>query len=301
MSTLDDLATATRTARDRAAPAVVGIGRRHRGSGVVVAPHRVLTRAHTLRARTTQVTFAAGTTAQAALVGSAADRDVVVLDVPTGDVAAIPWADATARTGDVVFGIGRSGTDPRVTTGTVSAEGRTFRGPRGRRVRGALEHTAPLARGSSGGPLVDAEGRLVGVNTHRVGDGFYLALPADAAMRERVDQLLAGQHLHGRRLGVAVVPGRRAADLRRRVGLPDQPGLLISDVAPDSPAGATDLAEGDLITEVDGTAVATVDDLWDALDEAGDQLRLTVVRGTDQRTVELTFADEHDDGDGTGG
>ena len=109
----------------------------------------------------------------------------------------------------------------RVSFGTVSGVGRTFRGPRGRRIAGALEHTAPLGRGSSGGPLVDAEGRLVGINTHRLGEGFYLALPAGAALKTRVDALARGESASRVQLGVGLAPSHVARRLRRSVGLPD--------------------------------------------------------------------------------
>ncbi len=291
MSVLTDIADATRAAHAVAAPATVAIGRHARGAGVVIAPDRVVTSAHNLRDRTTQVTFADGTHAQAALVGSDADHDVVVLEVPTGDVTPLTWADTPTQPGDAVFALARSDGGDRITTGTVSGVGRTFRGPRGRRVTGAVEHTAPLARGSSGGPLVDAEGRLVGLNTHRMGEGFYLALSADAELRERVDALAGGRHLRTRRLGVVIVPGPRAARLRARVGLPEAPGLLVRAVAEGSPAAAAGLDEGDLLTAVDGRPVASVDDLWDALDAAAarDAVEVTLLRGTDERTATVTF------------
>ncbi len=158
-------------------------------------------------------------------------------------------------------------------------------------MKGAVEHTAPLARGSSGGPLVDGAGRLVGINTHRLGDGFYLALPADADLRSRVDALLEGRHLRTPRLGIVVVPGPRAARMRRQVGLPDVDGLLVGGVVEGSPAAAAGLAEGDVLTAVDGQPVGDVDALWDALDAAGDSVELTVLRGTDERTVTVSFAE----------
>jgi S1-C subfamily serine protease len=74
----------------------------------------------------------------------------------------------------------------------VSAVARAFRGPGGRRIEGSVEHTAPLAPGSSGGALLDASGKLVGINTNRIGEGFYLALPADAALRDRIDAARPG-------------------------------------------------------------------------------------------------------------
>ena len=81
----------------------------------------------------------------------------------------------------------------RVTFGFVSGIERTFRGPRGRRITGSLEHTAPLLPGSSGGPVLNAGGQLLGINTNRLGEGFYLAIPADEALRGRVDALARGE------------------------------------------------------------------------------------------------------------
>ena len=86
----------------------------------------------------------------------------------------------------------------RVTFGTVSGIDRSFRGPRGLRITGSLEHTAPLLPGSSGGPVLDAEGQLLGINTNRLGEGFYLAIPADEALRGRIGALPAGNR-SGRR------------------------------------------------------------------------------------------------------
>ena len=79
-----------------------------------------------------------------------------------------------------------------MTSGFVSGVERTFRGPRGRRISGSLEHTAPLLPGSSGGPVLDAGGQLLGINTHRLGEGFYLAVPADEELRSRTARWAAG-------------------------------------------------------------------------------------------------------------
>ena len=98
MTVLSDLTDAVRTALATVGPATVAIGRHGRGAGLVVAPNRVLTNAHNLRDRTTQVTFADGRADQGRLVGTDADHDVVVLDVDTGDIAPPAWADD--ETGD---------------------------------------------------------------------------------------------------------------------------------------------------------------------------------------------------------
>ena len=184
----------------------------------------------------------------------------------------------------------------RVSFGLVSGTGRSFRGPRGRRIAGSVEHTAPLARGSSGGPLVDAEGRLLGINTRRLGDGFYLAMPADAALRERVGQLAAGESPVRRRLGIAVAPPFVARRLRRAVGLPERDGLLVRGVEDGSPAAAAGLTTGDLVVSANGRDLHAPDDLWAVLDGlAGDVVTVGIVRGVEELTVEVTLPHPADD------
>src|SRR5947208_2218989 len=113
---------------------------------------------------------------------------------------------------------------------SVVGIGSRLRGSGGRRIGGSLEHTAPLAPGSSGGPLLDADGHLVGLNTNRLGEGFYLALPADAALRGRVEALGRGESVSRPRLGIAVAPSRVASHLRQSVGLPARDGVLVREV-----------------------------------------------------------------------
>ena len=111
-----------------------------------------------------------------------------------------------------------AGNGLRVTVGYVSGIGRAFRGPRGRRVAGAVEHTAPLLPGSSGGPIVDGDGKLLGINTNRLGSGFYQAISADAALRDRVAALGRGEEPKRRRLGLGLAPGPRGAPAAARGG-----------------------------------------------------------------------------------
>ena len=162
----------------------------------------------------------------------------------------------------------------RTTFGLVSATGRGFRGPRGRRVAGSIEHTAPLPRGSSGGPLVDPGGNLLGLNAVRRDGGFILALPADAALRRRVDELARGEAAERPRLGVALAPPRVARRMRAAVGLPERDGLLVRGVVDGSPAARAALERGDLLVRAGDRPLTGMDDLFDALDQAGDTLAL---------------------------
>jgi serine protease Do len=238
------------------------------------------------------VTFADGRTANGQVSGHDIDGDLAAIAVDTTGVTPVEWGPVPARVGASVFAAANpGGRGLRVTLGTVAAVGRTFRGPRGRRVTGTIEHTAPMVKGSSGGPLLDAGGRLVGLNTNRLGEGFYAALPADDDLRRRVDALSRGESPVRPHLGVGLVPGRAARHIRRAAGLPDRDGVLIQEVEEGSPAANAGLRRGDLIVEASGTAVTTIDDLYQAVDGlAGQALALGVVRGAEELSVSVTFA-----------
>jgi serine protease Do len=295
MAILDEVQANIRQLAEGAGPSVVGIGQRWGvGSGIVLADGRVLTNAHNVRGDQVTVTFADERTADGNVAGHDIDGDLAVVDVDTGGAPALPWASgSSAELGMPVFALANpGGRGLRVTFGFVSGIERTFRGPRGRRITGSLEHTAPLLPGSSGGPVLNAGGELLGINTNRLGEGFYLAIPADDALRGRADALARGESATSPRLGVAIAPGYVARRLRRAVGLPETEGLLIREVVDDSPAARADLARGDLIVAAGGQPTRTPDDLFDALQAArGGTVELNIVRGTDERTVQVTFGD----------
>jgi serine protease Do len=293
MTAVEELQQAALAVAERIGPSTVAIGQDQRGTGVVIGEGRVLTNVHNLRDRTTQITFADGTSTQGEVIGSDPDGDLVVLAVDGVPTTPAEWSPAVPTVGQVVFAAARGRHGLRVTFGLVSGAGRAFRGPRGRRIAGSVEHTAPLARGSSGGPLLDAEGRLLGLNTRRLDDGFYLAIPADAELQERVSRLAAGESPSRRRLGVAVAPAHVARRLRRAVGLPERDGLLVRGVDDGSPAARAGLSKGDLIVSANGRDIRTADDLWDVLDglDEAERVSLGIVRGADEMTVGVTFAE----------
>ena len=188
-----------------------------------------------------------------------------MLSVDTGSAQPLAWAPerpASARRSSRLPRL--PAVAPRVTFGFVSSVARAFRGPRGRRIAGSLEHTAPLAPGSSGSALVDGAGRLVGINTNRLGSGFYLALPADAALQERAAALGRGEQAQRPRLGVGIAPSWVARRMRRAVGLAERDGVLVREVEADSPAARAGVAEGDLIVEAAGKPISDADDVYDA-------------------------------------
>jgi serine protease Do len=294
MGVLGELEQAASTVAAGVGPAVVRIGRGPgRGAGVVVGDGDHQTVAHNLRGDQVTVTFADGRVEQALVAGADVDGDLAVLRVDTGGVAPPEWGDQ-AGAGTPVFTVTNSASGGvRVSFGLVSNIGQAFRGPRGRPITGSLEHTAPLRRGSSGSPVVDRAGRLLGINTNRIDEGFYLALPADAGLRERIDALAAGQAPARRHLGVALAPPQAARHLRRAVGLPDRDGLLIRRVQEGSPADRAGLRQGDLIVAAGGRAVTTAEALYTALDTVEDEgsLDLRVVRGTEEIEVAVRFGE----------
>jgi S1-C subfamily serine protease len=289
---LNALEAAVRDAAEKVGPSVVGLGRGWgRGSGVVVAPGQVLTVAHVLRGEEVAVTFADGDVREGRVLGADPDLDVAVIGVETGDVPVVAWEPGEVpAAGTAVFGLADpGGRGLRTTFGMVSATGRGFRGPRGRRVAGSIEHTAPLPRGSSGGALVDAQGNLLGLNAVRRDGGFILALPADAALKHRVEELARGEAAERPRLGVALAPPRVARRMRAAVGLEPRDGLLVRQVVDDSPAASAGLQRGDLLVRAGDKPLASMDDLFDALDGATDTLALGLVRGTEERDVAVSL------------
>lgn len=274
-----------------AGPSVVGVGRT--GSGVIVAEGLVVTNAHNVREEA-EIFFDDGSTAPASPAGVDVDGDLAVVAVPTGSrqALALEPQDAPAL-GQLVIGLSRPrGRGLRAGVGFVSGLGVPFGGPRGHIVSGAIEHSAALPHGSSGGPLVDASGRVVGINTHREGDGLYLALPVTTELKRRVEGLSRGEVPSRPRLGVALAPPRAARHLRQAVGLPPRDGLLVRAVAEDGAAARAGVQRGDLIVSVAGRPTTTLEDLAQALEAAAPAGRadLGIVRGSEELTLAVSFS-----------
>ncbi len=295
MSALNEMESAIHGAAERLGASVVGIGRGWgRGSGFVIEPGRVLTCAHNIRGEEVTVSFSESAPHVGRVAGIDEELDLALVEVDTDDAVAFAWEDGGGGVPAGRFVLAMSnpgGRGLRATPGFVSGAVRAFRAGRGRRLAGAIEHTAPLPRGSSGGPLIDAEGRLIGINAVRVDPGLILAIPADSATRERIEALGRGERPQSVRLGVAVAPPRVARRLRRAVGLPERDGVLIRAVQDGSPAERAGLERGDLLVAAGNEPLDRLDALYEALDRARDagELELGVLRGADERTVQVVF------------
>ena len=186
------------------------------------------------------------------------------MEVDTGEIEPLSWAPADAEVGigtAVVALANPGGRGLRASLGFVAAADRGFRGPRGRRVSGAIEHTATLPRGSAGGPLLDTDGRLLGVNALRLEGGLIVALGPASGLREAVERLARGEEPARPFLGVAVAPAHVSRRMRQAVGLPEREGLLVRGVEDSSPAAHAGIARGDLIVAAAGEQVDGIDAL----------------------------------------
>ncbi len=139
--------------------------------------------------------------------------------------------------------------------------------------------------------MLDRGGRVVGINTHRLEHGFYLARAVDEPLREAIAAMVEGRRFERLRLGVALAPADVAARLRRSVGLGERDGLLVRGVVDGSPAAAADIREGDLLVRAGDRDLRTPDDLFAVLAtvEAGGDVLIGLVRGTEELNVTAAF------------
>ena len=251
------------------------------------------------------VTLADQSDWKATVVGTEPDKDLAVLRIGAPEAKLPPILVGTSRdlkVGQKVFAIGNPfGLDETLTTGIVSALGRTIESVNGRKIQNVIQTDAAINPGNSGGPLLDSAGRLIGVNTQiaspsgaSAGIGF--AVPSDT-VNEVVPQLIAHGRVIRPRLGIS--PAREG--IVRQLGVP---GVLIASVAEGSGAAKAGLRGftrgpdgsillGDLIVGVSGTTVASYDDLVSALEKQkiGDTVPVRIVRDGREMTVNVTLSE----------
>jgi S1-C subfamily serine protease len=287
--TLSEIGETVATVAAVSGGAVVGLGGQWgRGSGVVIEPGLVLTNAHNVSPETAPVTVADGRVEQGRVVAADLDSDLALLEANTGDTPAISWRpeEVAPAIGMPVIGLANpGGRGLRATLGFIAATERPFRTARGRRMEGGFEHTALAPPGASGGPVVDLEGKMLGINTRRLGRGFYLTQAADAGMRTTLDRLRSGESAEPRKLGVGLAPTEVARRLRRTLGLDEADGLLVRLVEEGSPAEMAGVREGDVLVSAAGEATVDVDDLHRLLAAAGESIDLGLVRVNDRLEV----------------
>jgi S1-C subfamily serine protease len=312
---LDAYSRAVAGAVEKVAPAVVKIDVRQRlvsgmgagprppmevggsGSGFVFTPDGlILTNSHVVhRASAIEVTLGDGRRVEADLVGADPDTDLAVVRIGAPDLVPATLGDSqTLRTGQLVIAIGNPyGFQATVTAGVVSALGRSLRSQSGRLMDDIIQTDAALNPGNSGGPLVNARGEVVGVNTAviRPAQGIAFAVAINTV------KFVAGRLIRDGRIrrGYVGVAGQSVPLHRRLVRfhrLSVESGVLVVSVEPNSPAQRAGLREGDLIVAFDGQPTAAIDDLHRLLTEKqiGARLPLTIIRGTEK--IVLTIVSE---------
>jgi putative serine protease PepD len=287
---------------------------RGQGSGFVYDDEgRIVTNHHVVEgADSIEVKLADGSTYDARLLGSDASTDLALLQIDASadelEPLALGDSDAVA-VGEEVVAIGSPfGLDATVTSGIVSAVDRRITAPNGFAIDDAIQTDAAINQGNSGGPLLNADAEVVGVNSQietetggNVGIGF--AVPSNT-VRSIVEDILEDGSVEHAFLGVSIetIP----ADVAGELG--ETAGVAVAEVRDGSPAAAAGLRAatgsravdgvpyptgGDVITAVDGEAVETADELQSLVADhsPGDELELTVVNGGDERTVTVTLAD----------
>lgn len=263
------------------------------GSGFIIDRGGiVITNAHVIEgASRITVTLLDGRELEADLLGSDRDADLAVLKVKASGLPALPLGKSSdLMIGETVIAVGNPfGLSNTVTTGVLSAAGRTVPSERGERIfTDFLQTDASINPGNSGGPLLNVEGEVVGINTAIISgaNGIGFAIPADRAHRVIEDLLRFGELQPvwtGARL-MTIDP-----ELAQRSELPVKRGALVVKVYPDSPAAQAGLAEKDIVVSVGGHAVTAREDVTTALYTAaiGDPVQAEVRRGA--KTVKLAL------------
>jgi S1-C subfamily serine protease len=303
----DAYSTAVMNAVERVSPSVALIeveapapaGSRRRtpqggsGSGFVFTPDGlVLTNSHVVSGATRiHATLPDGQRFRADLVGDDPETDLAVVRVEGPRLPAVTLGDSESlRPGQLVIAIGNPyGFQYTVTTGVVSALGRSLRSRSGHLMDGIIQTDAALNPGNSGGPLVNARGEVIGVNTAMIlpAQGLCFAIPIQTARRV-AGLLIRDGRIRRAWLGLGgqnvPLPRRVAAALR----LAAPRGVVVVSVEPESPAARAGLRERDIVVALDDQPIGTVDDLHRELteDRIGARIRLTVVRELEKISLE---------------
>ena len=288
LSLSNDLAAAV----ERAAPAVVAVhARRLPSTGIHWRPGIVVTAEHTVRtAEDITVTMADGRSLPAVLAGRDPGTDLAVLRVAdAGSVVATLGDDTALKVGHMVLALGYG---PRASWGVISALGPRWRSWRGGDIDRLVRLDLVLYPGFSGGPLVDAAGRVVGLNTSGLARETRLALPVTMVTRV-ADELLQKGHVSRGYLGLGMQPVRLPEPLRAQLGLGDG-ALIVVMVEPSGPAARAGVLLGDVLVALDGEPVGDLDDVQARLgsDRVGAEIPAVVLRGGVRTELRITVGEQ---------
>ena len=289
LSFSNDLAAAV----ERAARAVVSVHARPRlpSTGVLWRPGIVVTAEHTVRVdEEIRVAWSDGRAAPATLVGRDPGTDLAVLRIGESDRPAAEIGDSAAlKVGHLVLAVGYG---PRASWGVVSAVGGAWRTGRGGEVDRLLRVDLVLYPGFSGGPLVDASGKVAGLVTSGLSRQLELAVPASTVNRV-VDELLATGRISRGYLGVGLQPVALPEALGRLAPGADARGLIVVGVVADGPAARAGLMLGDVLVALEGTPLHDLDDVQTAVAgrRVGTAVTVSLLRAGTALDVAVTLAE----------
>jgi S1-C subfamily serine protease len=281
---------------ERVSPSVINVRRgRSGGSGVIVTPDGyALTNGHVVEGvREVGVTLTNGSDEmRAPVVGSDPATDLAVIRIPRSGLQAAELADTESlRVGQLVIAIGDPlGFHSTVTTGVVSALGRSLRGRDGRLIENVIQTDAALNPGNSGGPLVDTHGKVIGINTAIIpmAQGICFAIPA-ATARLVAGMLIRDGRVRRAYLGISGAPTPIGRQLVAELGLTVSGGIRVLEVVEPGPAARAGIEAGDILVGLDGTALVTLGELQRALgeDRIGRKTKLTLIRRGERLELEV--------------
>ena len=276
---------------DKAGRSTVSIDARNHvpGSGIVwSAEGEILTADHIVqRDDNINITLADGSTHSATIVGRDPGSDLALLKINVNGLTPAEWTDG-AKVGNLAFAVGRPG-DLQASLGIVSAVGGPVRGRR-RQIEAYIQTDVIMYPGFSGGPLVDASGRVMGINSSALGRDASIALPL-SAVKPVIEALKTQGHVKRGFLGVHTQPVRLAPDLTE--SLKQETGLMIIGTESDGPAAKAGLMQGDVLVGLGDRAVHDIDDLQAALGPGtvGKSLKAKLIRGGEVKELSVTVGE----------
>jgi S1-C subfamily serine protease len=296
LGVLESLSNDLAGAVDRAGQSVVAIHARRRipASGVHWRPGVIVAAHHTIqRDEEITITLADGSSVNASLVGRDPSTDLAVLKVDEAKVPVASLADpSSVRVGSLVLALGRPGNSVTASLGVISAVGGEWRTWHGGMIDQFVRLDISIYDGFSGGPLIDASGRVLGIDTSGLSRGAALAIPVTTVNRV-VDQLLKSGRVSRGYLGLGMQAVRLPEALVDKLKLPNEVGLLVVSTAPGSPADKAGIFIGDVIVSVGKTPISDPADLLTFLggDHIGKTLQALILRGGEPRDVSVTVGE----------
>jgi S1-C subfamily serine protease len=293
---LESLSNDLAGAVERAGQSVVAIHARRRipASGIHWRPGIIVAAHHTIqRDDDITISLADGTTVAATLAGRDPTTDLAVLKVNEAKVPVASFADdGGVRVGALVLALGRPGSAVTASLGVISTVGGEWRTWHGGTIDRFVRLDISIYDGFSGGPLIDASGRVLGVNTSGLSRGAALAIPA-ATVNRVVDQLLKSGRVARGYLGLGMQSVRLPAALVERLSLPNDVGLMVVSAEPGGPADRAGVMIGDVLIAVAGKPVSDPNEVLSLLggDQIGKTLATRIIRAGESKTLDVTIGE----------